>query len=128
MTLQETAPQPQDAPDLIVRAPPHEESYWDRHPEVERYRVAIRQGQAEEDWQVEVWLRPNGAAAVSPEVQEAPAVPPPRPPDLDLVAPMATDAALFARHPDVLARQFDLQVNDQADGAERRVRLWLART
>lgn len=108
--------------DLLVRTAPHDEQFWDRHPAVERYRVVITPERVDDpQWQVLIWLKPTLAQGL--ETPEA--SPPERPADLDLAFDSAHDAELLSGHPDVVARQADLQLNEHATGSERRVRLWL---
>jgi len=112
-----------DGADLGVRAKPHDATFWDRHPAVERYRVIAPPGAPRDDWTVLVWFKPE-AVAGSPGRE--PGAPPDRAADLDLTFSTAHDVALLTAHPDVLAYHGDLQVTERADGAERRLRLWLA--
>lgn len=118
-----TPPTYPDGADLLVRAATHDEQFWDRHPRVERYRVVITPERVDDaQQQVLVWLKP----AAEPVIAEPALISPPdRPADLDIVFDTVHEAALLADHPDVIARQDDLEVNAHADGAERRLRLWL---
>ena len=110
--------------DLVVRTAATDTAFWDRHPWVERHRLQIRDGHARDAEQVVlIWLKAAPTLTL-PSAPEA-AVPPDRPADLDLSFALAHDAALVADHPDVVASHADLQVNPQASGAERRLRLWL---
>lgn len=120
-----TATEYPDGADLVVRTSAHDEGFWDRHPAVERYRVLIAPERAgASDWEVLVWIKPS-SEFVAP-VDSGEAAPPDRAADLDFVFDTAHDAALLASHPDVIARAEDLQLNEHATGAERRLRLWLA--
>lgn len=112
--------------DLLVRAAPHDQQFWDRHPRVDRYRVVVAPEHADDpEWQVLLWLRPSAAPLGSTDQDGDRPPPPGRPADLDLVFDTTHEAALLADHPDVVAAQPDLQVNGLATGAERRLRLWL---
>jgi hypothetical protein len=118
------APDYPEGADMMVRVRAHDEQFWDRHPAVARYRVVMTPARVDDpEWQVLLWL--NADVEPAQPAPSDPTSPPDRPADLDLVFDTAHDAGLLAGHPDVIASQADLQVNAHADGAERRLRLWL---
>lgn len=90
------APDAPEGADLLIWAGPHDESFWDQHPEVERYKVAMQAGQAQiEDWTVLVWLKPGaGQGQVS---VAANGEPPARPADAEFVIHAAHDMEFFGR-------------------------------
>lgn len=111
--------------DLAFWAKAHDQSVWDDHPEVERYRVIITPEHPDADWQVLIWTKPPTEEQARPAA-EISSTPPDRPADLDLRFDAQEDGAFFLRCPGVAARQFDLQLNEHANGAERRLKLWLS--
>ncbi len=118
------APQAPEGADLMIRAKPHEEAFWDRHPDVERYRIEIRTGQPDLDaWSVLVWLKAD-AGAVTPVRQIENQVPT-RPADATFVIHAAHDLDFFRRHPDVQAWRVALALNEDGPGAAHTVELWM---
>ncbi len=92
------APEAPEGADLLVKAGPHDESFWDRHPDVERYKVTMLAGQAQiEDWTVLVWLKPDaGQGSVGVAANDAP---PSRPADAEFVVHAAHDMEFLAGTP-----------------------------
>jgi hypothetical protein len=119
------APTYPDGADLLVRSGAHDTAFWDRHPDVERYRITVHEQQDGDQSDVLVWLKPGVCLDASQGFDDGLPPPPARPADLDFTFDSAHDPGFFERHPDVIARQWDLQLTDHADGALRRLRLWL---
>lgn len=111
-----------DGAEVSVRAKPHDAIFWDQHPALERYRLIASPGRPKDDWTVLLWFKPGALAEM--QDREASATPD-RAADLDLTFSTTHDVALLTTHPNVLAYHSDLQVTEYADGAERRLRLWL---
>lgn len=118
------APDAPEGADLLIWAGPHDESFWDQHPEVERYKVAMQAGQAQiEDWTVLVWLKPGaGQGQVS---VAANGEPPARPADAEFGIHAAHDMEFFGRHPNLAAWQVTLGLNEQGPGAAHHIRVWM---
>jgi len=116
------APEAPEGADLLVHGRPHDEGFWDRHPDVERYKVAMKAGQANlDDWTVLVWLKPGVAAdATGPATGEIPD----RAPDATFVVHAAHDLTLFSRHPDLVAWRVALGLNEDGPGAVHTVEVW----
>ena len=122
---QTASPTYPDGADLVVRSGAHDAAFWDRHPDVERYRITVRTQQEDELSDVLIWLKPGARLDADQAVEDTLAPPPARPADLDFTFDTSHDPRFLERHPDVIARQWDLQLTDHADGALRRLRLWL---
>lgn len=118
------APEAPEGANLLVKAGPHDESFWDRHPDVERYKVTMLAGQAQiEDWTVLVWLKPDaGQGSVGVAANDAP---PSRPADAEFVVHAAHDMEFFGRHPDLAAWQVTLGLNEDGPGAVHYVHVWM---
>jgi hypothetical protein len=118
------APAAPEGADLLVKSGPHDQSFWDRHPEVERFRVTMHPGQAQiEDWTVLVWLKPDAGEAevTTPANGELPS----RPADAEFVVHAAHDLAFFGRHPDLQAWQVGLALNEAGPGSVHYVQVWM---
>jgi hypothetical protein len=118
------APTYPDGADLVVRTGAHDTAFWDRHPDVERYRITVQTQQDSDLSDVLIWLKPGVRLDADPVFEDGPE-PPERPADFDFTFDTAHDPGFFERHPDVIARRWDLALTDHADGAVRRLRLWL---
>ncbi|MBO9547165.1 hypothetical protein [Caulobacter sp.] len=118
------APEAPEGADLLIRGQPHDEAFWDRHPDVERYKVAMKAGQADvQDWDVLIWLKPEASwAAASPEPKHDI---PERPADATFVVHAAHDLDFFSRHPDLAAWRVALSLNEDGPGAVHTVEVWL---
>lgn len=118
------APQAPEGADLLIRGQPHDEAFWDRHPDVERYKVAMKAGEANlQDWDVLVWLKPQAswAAADAEPKHDIPQ----RPADAIFLVHAAYDLTLFSRHPDLVAWRVALSLNEDGPGAVHKVEVWL---
>lgn len=118
------APQAPEGADLMVKTGPHDEAFWDQHPDVDRYRVPVRTGQADaEDWAVLVWLRPE-AERMALDAQPRGDIPQ-RPADATFVIHAAHDVAFFERHPGLEAWRADVTLNEDGPGAVHHVEVWM---
>lgn len=117
------APAAPEGADLLIRGKPHDEAFWDQHPDVERYKVAMKAGQAQvEDWEVLIWLKPDLVGGAAPEARgEIPH----RPADSLFEVHAAHDLAFFDRHPDVAAWRAAIALNEHAPGAVHKVEVWM---
>ncbi|UAL10091.1 hypothetical protein [Caulobacter segnis] len=121
------APESPEGADLLVKAAPHDQSFWDGHPDVERYRVEVHTGQADDEaWTVLVWLKTDRGQgpAIVPANGEAP----PRPADAVFLVHAAHDQEFFGRRPGVAAWRVDLQLNEDGPGAAHKVQVWMSPT
>ncbi|CAN5485592.1 hypothetical protein BH10PSE3_BH10PSE3_03880 [soil metagenome] len=121
------APQAPEGADLLVIATPHDESFWDLHPDVESYKVVMRAGEADlEEWTVLVWLKPQ--VGQEPSVVAANDDVPSRAADAIFTVHAAHDLEFFGRHPGVEAWKVDLQLNEAGPGSSHKVHVWMAPT
>ena len=119
------APAAPEGADLLVKTGPHDESFWDQHPDVDRYKVTMQAGQAQiEDWTVLVWLKPGAGEA--PVTVAANGEIPQRPADAEFVVHAAHDMEFFGRHPNLAAWRVTLGLNDDGPGAVHYVQVWMA--
>lgn len=117
------APAAPEGADLLIRGKPHDEAFWDQHPDVERYKVAMKAGQAQvEDWEVLIWLKPG---LVGGTALEARGEIPDRPADSLFEVHAAHDLAFFDRHPDVAAWRAEIALNEHGPGAVHKVEVWM---
>lgn len=118
------APQAPEGADLMVKAGPHDEAFWEQHPDVVRYRVPVRTGQTDaDDWTVLVWLKPAAEQmALAPQLR---ADIPQRTADATFVMHAAHDLAFFERHPGLEAWRADLKLNEDGPGAVHHVEVWM---
>lgn len=118
------APAAPEGADLLVRGRPHDQAFWDQHPDVESYRVAIKAGQANlEDWDVLVWLKPG--LDIDPSRVVSGADIPERPADATFVVHAAHDLGFFGRHPQVAAWRAAIGLNQDGPGAVHTVEVWM---
>jgi hypothetical protein len=110
--------------DLLVRSGPQDQSFWDRHPDVARDKVAMRPGQAQiEDWEGLVWVKPGASdAAVT---RAANTGTPQRPAGAAFVVHAADDLNDFGRHPHLAASQVTLAFNGSSPGSVPDVQVWM---
>ncbi len=119
------APAAPEGADLLVETGPHDQAFWDQHPDVERYKVTMRAGQAQiEDWTVLVWLKPGAGEA--PVTMPAHGEMPRRPADAEFVVHAAHDMEFFGRHPNLAAWRVMLGLNEEGPGAAHYVQVWMA--
>jgi hypothetical protein len=117
------APAAPEGADLLVLGKPHDEAFWDQHPDVERYKVTMKAGQAQvEDWEVLVWLKPGQEGATG--VAERGEVPD-RPADATFEVHAAHDLSFFARHPQIAAWRAAIALNEHGPGAVHTVEVWM---
>jgi hypothetical protein len=118
------APAAPEGADLLVRAKPHDEAFWDQHPEVRTYKVELKTGQADvDDWEVLVWLTPGPAAEAPREASQDPI--PDRPADATFEVHAAHDLMFFSRHPQVAAWRAAIALNEHGPGAVHKVEVWM---
>lgn len=120
------APAYADGADLAVVAQPHDQSFWDRHPDVATYRVTVSTGiDADKGLTVLIWLKPEAPRSDSGFIEPA-AAEPPRPADLVFTTHAAHGLGFFARHPDLETWKTDLALGRLAGhGADHTVSLWV---
>jgi hypothetical protein len=117
------APIAPEGADLLIRGRPHDEAFWDQHPDVERYKVAMKAGQAQvEDWEVLIWLKPDLDEATA--LAERGDIPN-RPADNIFEVHAADGLTLFDRHPDVAAWRAAIALNEHGPGAVHKVEVWM---
>lgn len=124
------APDYLDGADLAVIAKPHDQGFWDRHPDVASYRVTVPTGvDHDEDQTVLVWLKAETPRHDTPGDFTAPeAAPLDRPADLVLSVHAAHGLGFFARHPDLVAWKVDVALGQLVGhGADHKLSLWLRR-
>ena len=117
------APEAPEGADLLIQGRPHDEGFWDRHPDIERYKIEMKAGEADvQDWRVLIWLKPgvDEGAQGAPDKAEIPA----RPADATFVVHAAHDLSFFSRHPDLLAWRVALSLNEDGPGAVHSVEVW----
>jgi hypothetical protein len=115
---------PVEGADLLVKTGPHDESFWDQHPDIERYKVTIQAGQAQiQDRTVLVWLKP--APAQSPVSVATNAEIPQRPADAEFVVHGEHDMEFFGRHPSLVAWRVSLSLNEDGPRAVHYVQVWI---
>ncbi len=118
------APAAPEGADLLVRGKPHDEAFWDQHPDVESYRVMMKAGQANlEDWDVLIWLKPDVDTQAEGLVPQAEI--PGRAADATFVVHAAHDLGFFGRHPEVEAWRAAISLNEQGPGAVHTVEVWM---
>ena len=118
------APAAPEGADLLVHAKPHDQAFWDQHPDVATYKVEMKAGQADvDDWEVLVWLKPGAAT----ETAKAPGQDqiPDRPADATFEVHAAHDLSFFNRHPQVAAWRAAIALNEHGPGAAHKVEVWL---
>lgn len=121
------APQAPEGADLLVTATPHDERFWDLHPDVDTYKVVMHAGEADlEEWTVLVWLKPQVELARSLVADNTDV--PSRPADATFTIHAAHDQEFFGRHPGLEAWKVDLQLNEHGPGAARKVQVWMSST
>jgi hypothetical protein len=119
------APTAPEGADLLIRASPHDQSYWERHPQVRTYKVSIRAGEAQLSlWDVLVWLTPEAeprrdAVPVNSAI-------PDRPADATFIVHATYDLGFFAVQPDVIAWRASLALNDDGPGAVHHIEVWMS--
>jgi hypothetical protein len=118
------APAAPEGADLLVRARPHDQAFWDRHPQVETYKVTMKAGEADLSlWDVLVWLKPGAGPAqeTAPVNQAIPA----RQADATFIVHAAHDLGFFASHPDLAAWRVALGLNEDGPGAVNQIEIWM---
>ncbi|PIB92466.1 hypothetical protein [Caulobacter sp. FWC2] len=119
------APAAPEGADLLVRARPHDQAFWDRHPQVATYKVTMKAGEADLAlWDVLVWLKP-GVAPAQETVPVNHAIPA-RQADATFIAHAAHDLGFFASHPDLAAWRVSLGLNPEGPGAVHEIEVWMA--
>ncbi len=119
------APPAPEGADLMVIATPHDESFWDLHPDVETYKVVMHAGEADlEEWTVLVWLKAR--VGQEPSVVAASNDVPSRPADATFTIHAAHDQEFFGRHRGVEAWKLDLRLNEAGPSSSHRVQVWMA--
>ncbi|PLR28688.1 hypothetical protein SGCZBJ_01690 [Caulobacter zeae] len=117
------APAAPEGADLLIRGKPHDEAFWDQHPDIERYKVAMKAGQAQvEDWEVLIWLKPDLKEASGPAERGNF---PNRPADNVFEVHAAEDLGFFDRHPEIAAWRADIALNEHGSGAVHKVEVWM---
>ena len=118
------APQAPEGADLLIKAAPHDQGFWDRHPDVERYRLETHTGATDDAlWTLLVWLKARPGEGVGRVAANG--AHPTRPADAEFVVHSAYDQEFFGRHPDVEAWTMTLQLNDDGAGSVRKVQVWM---
>ena len=118
------APEAPEGADLLIRGKPHDEAFWDQHPQVERYKVAMKAGEAQrEEWEVLVWLKPDNDAADAPLADRGEI--PDRPADATFEVHAAHDLSFFERHPQIAAWRAAIALNEHGPGAVHTVDVWM---
>ncbi|WP_454762111.1 hypothetical protein [Caulobacter segnis] len=118
------APEAPEGADLAIRGQPHDQAFWDRHRDVERYKVAMKTGQADlQDWNVLIWLKPE--AALDTTNLEAQQDIPERSADATFVVHAAHDLSFFSPPSRFAAWRIALSLNEDGPGAVHTVEVWL---
>lgn len=118
------APAAPEGADLLIRGKPHDQAFWEQHPEVETYRVIMKAGQANlEDWDVLIWLKPDVATDAARLSHKAEI--PERAADATFVVHAAHDLGFFDRHPEVDTWRAAISLNEQGPGAVHTVEVWI---
>jgi hypothetical protein len=119
-----TAPTAEGA-DLLIKTGPHDEGFWNRHPDVARCEVTMRADRSPiDDWTVLIWLKPGDSPP--PAAIDTNGAIPPRSADAEFVVHSVHDMGFFSRHPDLVAWRISLSLNEDGPAGTHYVQVWMA--